>query len=130
VLTCNIVVLNALHMLLQEPELLETLYVTQQMAPEAAELALESALRTLSNAISNNGSSAGAARPDSAVTSAISSLQEASHKYAQVCWKKDVRHTLLRACCGNSSWQSIGSCVACRSSLSNPFIACQHVIPS
>lgn len=72
---------------MQEPELLETLYVTQQMAPEAAELALETALRTLSNAItsSSTSSSASATRQDSAVTSAISGLQEASHKYGQVC---------------------------------------------
>jgi hypothetical protein len=71
---------------MQEPELLETLYVTQQMAPEAAELALETALRTLSSTITSSGtsSSAAAARQDSAVTSAISGLQEASHKYGQV----------------------------------------------
>ena len=54
------------------------------MAPEAAELALEGALRTLSTAISNNSSSMGAARPDAAINTAISGLQEASHKYAQV----------------------------------------------
>lgn len=68
---------------LQEPELLETLYVTQQMAPEAAELALETALRTLSNATSSS-SSTGGARPDAAIASAISGLQEASQKYGQV----------------------------------------------
>lgn len=67
---------------LQEPELLETLYVTQQMAPEAAELALETALRTLSNAIT--GSAGASARQDSSITAAISGLQEASHKYGQV----------------------------------------------
>lgn len=59
--------------------------MTQQMAPEAAELALEGALRTLSTAISSNGSNVSAARADAAVTAAISGLQEASHKYAQVC---------------------------------------------
>lgn len=67
---------------LQEPELLETLYVTQQMAPEAAELALETALRTLSNAIT--GSAGASTRQDSSIPAAISGLQEASHKYGQV----------------------------------------------
>jgi len=72
---------------LQEPELLETLYITQQMAPEAAELALETALRTLSNATSGGSSSStGGARPDAAIASAISGLQEASQKYGQVGW--------------------------------------------
>lgn len=72
----------------QEPELLETLYVTQQMAPEAAELALETALRTLSNALSGNSnsssSSSAGGRQDSAISTAISGLQEAAHKYGQV----------------------------------------------
>lgn len=68
----------------KEPELLETLYITQQMAPEAAELALETALRTLSNATSGGSSSStGGARPDAAIASAISGLQEASQKYGQ-----------------------------------------------
>jgi alpha-D-ribose 1-methylphosphonate 5-triphosphate synthase subunit PhnG len=80
---------------LQEPELLETLYVTQQMAPEAAELALETALRTLSNAISSSGGAS--ARQDSAVTSAVSGLQEASHKYGQVGGKERPEHAATAA---------------------------------
>ena len=74
-------VASAVLLCLQEPELLETLYVTQQMAPEAAELALETALRTLSNAVSGNGA---ASQSDSTVGTAITGLQSASHKYAQV----------------------------------------------
>lgn len=74
--------------MLQEPELLETLYVTQQLAPEAAELALGTALQTLSDATSSGGGGrgggSGAPQPDAAVTAAISGLQGASHKYAQV----------------------------------------------
>eukprot|EP00775_Hariotina_reticulata_P009376 gene9376-9539_t len=77
---------------LKEPELLETLYVTQQMHIEAADLALESALRSLSAAIAPGGSlqpllssaSGGAGRGDDAsLNKCISGLQEASQKYAQ-----------------------------------------------
>lgn len=75
---------NHCCLMLQEPELLETLYVTQQMAPEAAELALETALCTLSNAISGNSSGGGATRSDSAISTAISGLQTAAQKYGQV----------------------------------------------
>jgi hypothetical protein len=66
--------------LVQEPELLETLYVTQQLHQEAADLALESALRHLVP----HGSNA-AARPEEAeVTKAISGLQAAAQKYTHV----------------------------------------------
>jgi hypothetical protein len=107
-----------LHARLQEPELLETLYVTQQMAPEAAELALETALRTLSNAVSTNGSTAGAASPDSAVTSAISGLQEASHKYAQVCAGEG--HNVLSAL-----WPHFG--LLCLPTLRSPHQLVRHM---
>jgi hypothetical protein len=65
----------------QEPELLETLYVTQQLHQEAADLALESALRHLVSHSSN----AAAARPEEAeVTKAISGLQATAQKFTHV----------------------------------------------
>ncbi|WIA22377.1 hypothetical protein OEZ85_004684 [Tetradesmus obliquus] len=72
---------------LKEPELLETLYVTQQLHQEAADLALESALRHLVP----HGAAA-AARPDEAeVAKAISGLQAAAQKYTH---------------CRDAAWQS------------------------
>jgi hypothetical protein len=78
---------------LQEPELLETLYVTQQMHTEAADLALESALRGLSAlvlpgaglqpSLSAASSSSGRA-DDASLNKVITGLHEASQKYAQV----------------------------------------------
>jgi hypothetical protein len=70
----------------QEPELLETLYVTQQLHQEAADLALKSALRHL---VPHGGAAAAAAaaRPEEAeVVKAISGLQAAAQKYTHVSW--------------------------------------------
>jgi hypothetical protein len=68
----------------QEPELLETLYVTQQLHQEAADLALESALRHLVPH-SSGAAAAAAARPEEAeVAKAISGLQAAAQKYTHV----------------------------------------------
>ncbi|KAF6254839.1 vacuolar protein sorting-associated protein 16 [Scenedesmus sp. NREL 46B-D3] len=72
---------------LKEPELLETLYVTQQLHQEAADLALESALRHLVP-----HSAAAAARPEEAeVARAVSGLQAAAQKYTH---------------CRDAAWQS------------------------
>lgn len=90
----------------QEPELLETLYVTQQMHIEAADLALELALRSLAASIASGGSlqpspsaaSGSASRGDDAsLNKCISGLQEASQKYAQVsgCWLRQLFYCLL-----------------------------------
>ncbi|KAF8057673.1 VCL1 [Scenedesmus sp. PABB004] len=67
---------------LKDPELLETLYVTQHLNAEAGELALEGALRQL--VPSGGGAPGGAGRPDdAAVAACISGLQAAGHKFGQ-----------------------------------------------
>eukprot|EP00878_Enallax_costatus_P010209 GHUV01010657.1.p1 GENE.GHUV01010657.1~~GHUV01010657.1.p1 ORF type:complete len:418 (+),score=91.20 GHUV01010657.1:1911-3164(+) len=75
----------------KEPELLETLYTTNQLHQESADLALERALKALN---SNNGSSTAGvySRPsDDDVNKCISGLQSAAKEYAQ---------------CRDAGWQS------------------------
>lgn len=86
--------------MLQEPELLETLYTTNQLHQEGADLALERALKALSSSSGSSSAGGGFVRPsDEDVSVCISGLQSAAKEYSQVCEWDSVSASLGTACC-------------------------------